>query len=176
MVKYVVWLKPLRIKLAGFKYLVGLHTACYGHMGTLMSGQTHRPLPNLCCGMNHSSCITSLCPRPPTRKTINIMVEDTHEQQDIKLEGSYKGQNALEDRPLPSSSTRLCAQNMSKPTTLPEDAAMYPGLVAADASYLKNPVREPRPRAARQARNSALFMRLQSRLGQKSHLDGTTRK
>lgn len=99
------------------------------------------------------------------------MVEDTHEHQDTKLEGSYKEQNALEDRLLPNSPARLCAQNMSKRTTVPEDSAMYPGLVAADAGYLKKPVREPRPRAARQARNSALFMRLQSRPGHKRHLD-----
>lgn len=48
---------------------------------------------------------------------------------------------------------------------------MYPGLIAADASYLLNPVREPGSGLlATQARNSALFTRLQSRLGQKRQL------
>lgn len=60
---------------------------------------------------------------------------------------------------------------MSQQPTSPWDSIPSPGLVSADASYLKISVPEIYPRAAPHARFPTFFMGLQSRPGQKRHLD-----
>lgn len=61
---------------------------------------------------------------------------------------------------------------MSQQTTSPEDPTTYPELEEADnASYFKTSVPEACRMAARQTRNPTLITGLQSRPGQKRHLD-----
>ncbi|KAG6357184.1 hypothetical protein INS49_015062 [Diaporthe citri] len=84
---------------------------------------------------------------------------------------NYKGRNGPTDRPATNSPAQACAQNLSQQTTPPEESNMYPGLKAADARYFKTSVPEACPKAARQARNPTFFTELQSRPGQKRHLN-----
>lgn len=84
---------------------------------------------------------------------------------------SYEGRNSPTDRPAMNSPARVCAQNLSQQTTSPEDSTLFPGLVSADAGYFKTSVLETHPRETRRARFPTLHMGLQSRPGQKRHLD-----
>ncbi|KAI7779008.1 hypothetical protein LA080_001438 [Diaporthe eres] len=84
----------------------------------------------------------------------------------------YLGRNGLMVRPAMNSPAQICAQNMPQQSTPPEESTTYPGLEDANASYSNSLVPEARPRAARHTRNTTFSVELQSKPGQKRHLDG----
>lgn len=100
------------------------------------------------------------------------MIEDKYQRQDTMHMRSHKGRNGPTDRPAMTSPARGYAQNMSQQPSSPEHSIPSPVLVSADDSYFNISVPEIYPRAAPHARFPTFFMGLQSRSGQKRHLDG----
>lgn len=83
----------------------------------------------------------------------------------------YLGSNGFIIRPAMNSPAQICAQNMPQQAAPPEEFVTYPGFEDANASYSNSVVPEVRRRAARQTRDPALVMGMQSRPGQKRRLD-----
>lgn len=82
-----------------------------------------------------------------------------------------KGRNGPIERPAINPPAQSRAHNMTHQTIPSEESTTYPGLGDADARFSRSLVPEAHRRAARQARTPALSMGMQSRPGQKRHLD-----
>lgn len=100
-----------------------------------------------------------------------IMIGATYQRHGTIHVRSYEARNSPTDRPAMNSPAQVFAQNMSQQTNSPEDFIPFARHVSADASYFKTSMPETYPRATRQARFPTLHMGLQSRPGQKRHLD-----